>query len=51
MTDLQWTVRDIDPDEEIPEPGEWPEDEVGLEDETGLDDVPTDGGGGSDGTA
>jgi hypothetical protein len=28
MTDLQWTVRDIDPDEEIPEPEQWPEDEL-----------------------
>jgi hypothetical protein len=38
MTDLQWTVRDLDPDEEIPEPEQWPEDELVPGEEGELDD-------------
>jgi hypothetical protein len=38
MSDLQWMVRDLDPDEEIPEPDQWPEDEFGpVEEEGELD--------------
>lgn len=34
MSEPQWTVRDLDPDEEIPEPpDQWPEDEFDPADE------------------
>jgi hypothetical protein len=38
MTDLEWAVRDIDLDEEIPVPDQWPDDELDPDEEGGEHD-------------
>jgi hypothetical protein len=33
MTDLDWAIRDIGADEDIPAPDEWPDDELDPDEE------------------